>query len=373
MKDRCSTILVRGGITMALALGCNADDDGNTVGMFTSADDTSSADEAGSVSATTNAVTSSTDMTSSDESSETSSDGSSASDEGPLLDIGGDSTGPTGESGTGDSGCDKVDLLFVIDDSGSMSDNQDKLTLAFPSMAQTIDETLVAQQGIDYRIGVMSSNILDDTACLLGMCGPNYLGRLQHSMARVACSQIPDGRWIEGSEGPTAVSEQFTCIASLNMALDLNGLPEGSSEAPLEATRMGLIDRVNDVEAYNAGFLRDDALLVLILVTDEDDQSVWMTATSWGIFGGPGAIAPVSDFYDMLVGLKGDHPENLAVVAISGPESGGETAAPRVHEFLGLTAPNSYWTDISGNDYSTALQEALELIEGSCGGFIPPG
>lgn len=271
-------------------------------------------------------------------------------------------------------GCDKVDILFVIDDSGSMSDNQDKLTAAFPGMAQTIDDTLVDQQGIDYRIGVISSNITDETMCLFGaLCGPGYLGRLQHTEGRVACSDVPTGRWIEGSEGAAAVGDQFTCIASLDLAQDFNGIPEGGSEAPLEATRMGLVDRVTDAEQYNLGFLRDDALLVLVLVTDEDDQSVWMTATSWPLIGGPGMIAPVADFHDMLVGLKGGHPENLVAVAISGPQQGGgETDAPRIHAFLDLVAPNSYWADISGSDYSTPLQEALELIEGSCENFIPP-
>ena len=255
------------------------------------------------------------------------------------------------------------------DDSGSMSDNQDKLTTAFPSMAQTIDATLVAQQGIDYRIGVVSSNITDTTMCIFGtLCGPGYLGRLQHTPARVPCNDMPAGRWIEGSEGAAAVSQQFTCIASLNQAQDFNG-----SEAPLEATRMGLIDRVNDPEQYNLGFLRDDALLVLVLVTDEDDQSVWMSPTNWPLIGSPGSPSPVMDFYDMLVMLKGGHPENIAAVAISGPaQGGGDTQAPRIHAFLDLVAPNSFWTDISGNDYAAPLQDALEIIEGSCDGFIPP-
>jgi hypothetical protein len=81
----------------------------------------------------------------------------------------------------------------------------------------------------------------------------------------------------------------------------------------------------------------------------------------------------VSDFFDMLVALKGGHPENLTAVAISGPQvGGGDTTAPRIHAFLNLAAPNAYWTDISGTDYSQPLQEALEVIEGSCEGFIPP-
>jgi hypothetical protein len=333
--------------------------------------ETSSAGSAGTDSASTTASSGGSGSASTSGTS-AGSGGSASSTTGAIYDVGSMTAGSVTDGG-GTMGCEKVDLLFVIDDSGSMLDNQDKLTAAFPGMAQTIDDTLVAVQGIDYRIGVMSSNITDSMMCLAGLCGPNYLGRLQHTQARVPCASVPAGRWIEGSEGAATVAEQFTCIASLNQAQDFNGLPEGGSEAPLEATRMGLSDRVTDAEAYNAGFLRPDALLVLVIVTDEDDQSVWMGANHWDLFGGPGSLAPVQQFFDFLVGLKGGHPENLVAVAISGPESGGgDTDSPRIHEFLNLAAPNSYWTDISGSDYSTALQDALSVIEGSCGGFIPP-
>lgn len=358
-------------VLLGCATACSSDDGGSAFDPTSQETTAPATDDGGSTSAGLTSGTTST-TTRADDSGTTSGTTSGSSTGGGFkFDV----PATTGLTEGGPSmGCEKVDVLFVIDDSGSMSDEQDLLTAAFPDMAQTIDDTLVAQQGIDYRIGVISSNITDDTMCVLGMCGPNYLGRLQHAEARVPCSDVPAGKWIEGSEGAAAVSDQFTCIASLNQAQDFNGFPEGGSEAPLEATRMALIDRVSDAEQYNLGFLRDDALLVLVIVTDEDDQSVWMGATSWSLpFGGPGAIAPVSDFFDMLVSLKGGHPENLTAVAISGPQGGGgDTTAPRIHAFLNLAAPNAYWTDISGSDYSQPLQEALEVIEGSCEGFIPP-
>ena len=348
--------------------GCSSDDGG---GLFdpTSQDSTTTPTTGGSESSGRDSTADTTSTTAVAEDSGSTS--GSSGDDGFKFDVPA-TTGLT--DGEPTSGCEKVDILFVIDDSGSMSDKQNLLTAAFPNMAQTIDETLVAQQGIDYRIGVISSNTTDDTMCILGMCGPNYLGRLQHTEARVPCSDVPAGRWIEGSEGAAAVSNQFTCIASLRQAQDFNGFPEGGSEAPLEATRMALIDRVSDGEQYNLGFLRDDALLVLVIVADEDDQSVWEGATNWSIpFGGPGTISPVGQFFDMLVALKGGHPENLTAIAISGPAvGGGDTTSPRIHAFLNLAAPNAYWTDISGNDYSQPLQEALEVIEGSCEGFILP-
>ena len=349
-------------------VACSGDGDGTA---FDSSDDSVTATATASATDTTSTTTTSATQTQGSDSTTSTTgatDSAGTSDgTGVKFDVI-ETTGPgtASDSGSG-MGCEKVDILFSIDDSGSMSDNQDKLTAAFPSMAQTIDATLVAQQGIDYRIGVISSNPTDDTMCLLNLCGPNYLGRLQHTEARVNCSEVPTGRWIEGSDGATSVANQFTCIASLEQAQDFNG-----SEQGLEATRMALVDRVTDAEMYNAGFLRDDALLVLVLVTDEDDQSVWMTPTNWPLLG-PGNPSPIPTYYDWLVNLKGGHPENVVVVAISGPENGGgETDAPRIHQLLASFTPNSYWTDISGADYSTPLQEALEVIQGSCDDFIPP-
>ena len=64
------------------------------------------------------------------------------SDSGPLLDVGaGDGGVPTGETGTG-TGCAKVDFLFVIDNSNSMAEEQQRLVDAFPGFIASIEDTL---------------------------------------------------------------------------------------------------------------------------------------------------------------------------------------------------------------------------------------
>ena len=80
-----------------------------------------------------------------------------------------------------------------------------------------------------------------------------------------------------------------------------------------------------------------------------------------------------------MVDLKGGEPERIVAIAISGAadeDCGPQddplaAAAPRVHEFLGYAAPNSYWTHICGDDYVQPLQEALDVIEASCEMFPP--
>ena len=285
-----------------------------------------------------------------------------------------------GDDGTnGETGCKKVDLLFVIDDSGSMSDQQNKLTDAFPSFMAEVDQALVVDKGIDYRVGVVSTDMAGTGHCLLGglICGQGHRGRLQHQPDRLNCTEVPTGRWIE--TGPVAdVSAQFRCIASMDGG--------EFAEQPLEATRAALIDRVSDTEHYNLGFLRDDALLVLVIVTDEDDQSVWEVSEGMGELAWPlpnlfGQYTAVSDYWDMLVNLKGGFEERITVVGLHGDPSndcppGSDdpivTKAPRLHQFLNLAAPNSYWSDLCDEDFTTPLAEALEIIDASCEAFPQP-
>ncbi len=195
-------------------------------------------------------------------------------------------TDPTGTSGpgpgvrfdvpdgTGDpppgEGCKGVDILFAIDPSPSMFDEQERLAAAFPQFMQTIDTELVQQKGIDYHVGVLAAEMGGADYCLWGnTCTPGYRGRLLHEVGRLDCAaDLPPGRWIE--PGPVDdVAAQFRCIASFGDYYTVQ-------EMPLETLRAAMIDRVDDAESYNGGFLRDDALLVLVILTDEDDQSDWM-------------------------------------------------------------------------------------------------
>ncbi len=296
---------------------------------------------------------------------------------GVKLDVGVDTTttSDTGNPTGGDElGCEKVDILFVIDDSGSMSQEQDKLTDAFPQLMATIDQELVQEKNIDYRVGVMSTDMAGSDMCVLQfICGQDHRGRLQHTADRLNCeADEPPGKWIE--TGPLQeVSNQFRCIASMDGG--------EFSEMPLEAARAGLIDRVVDVEGYNNGFLRDDALLVLVVFTDEDDQSVWEVPDNWDVFLGPGEPTPVIEYWNQFVDLKGGEPDRFVTVVFSGPKSGtcggsqddpGAVASPRLHQFLELNLTNAYYGNICDDDFTTPLHEALDVIEAVCEVFPPP-
>jgi hypothetical protein len=159
-----------------------------------------------------------------------------------------------------------VDILFVIDNSLSMRDEQDALVANF-------DDFMTVLRGIegglpDVHIGVISSDVG------LGP-GTSYAGCVDEGddgiLHRPATCQVLD-RYIEdvaNTDGSRKVNyagtleEAFGCLARTGT----NGC---GFEQHLEAARRALVDR-RDLE--NQGFLRDDAYLAIVFIADEDDCS----------------------------------------------------------------------------------------------------
>src|SRR5690606_24408569 len=84
-------------------------------------------------------------------------------------------------------------------------------------------------------------------------------GRL---LAGNGCGLAADEPWL--SRGAANLTDAFSCVASV-------GAEGPGLEMPLEAARLAIGPRVAD--GSNDGFLRDDALLAVIVLTDENDCS----------------------------------------------------------------------------------------------------
>ncbi len=132
----------------------------------------------------------------------------------------------------------KVDVLWVIDNSESMADNQSKLARNFPSMAQ-----FFISSGLDWHMGVVSTDMED----------PTHRGLLREKRGlRYLDSETED------------VEDLFTRLALVG---DLGSyLEEGRA-----AVQAALSDPL--VSGYNAGFYREDAFLHVVVISDEDDYS----------------------------------------------------------------------------------------------------
>jgi hypothetical protein len=171
----------------------------------------------------------------------------------------------------------KLDMLFMVDNSFSMQPLQQKLLASFPTLIQTL-KTLPG--GLpDLHIGVVSSSL--GAGAYNSDQIPNCLhggdqGLLQ-AMPRGACVG-PTGAFISTGAGesaknyPGTIEEAFTCIAALGDTGCGFEHSLASMARALNADGLGL-------PPENAGFLRPEAALALVMITNEDDCSAPIDST----------------------------------------------------------------------------------------------
>lgn len=143
------------------------------------------------------------------------------------------------------SGSQKVDILFIIDNSGSMGEEQQKLKTNFEGF---ITE-LLNKEINDFQIGIITSD----------MDNPQHSGKL-----RAAANQP---KIIQGSQLSKA---QVVTAFTQNALVGIDGT---SFEKHLDAMRAALTAPLVDDSKANKGFLRSGSLLAIIFVADEDDCS----------------------------------------------------------------------------------------------------
>jgi hypothetical protein len=166
----------------------------------------------------------------------------------------------------------KLDLLFMIDNSNSMKTMQQKLQEQLPTFMTVLEQS---PNGLpDIHIAVVSSDMGAPGDTSIPMCTTSGgQGRFQYK-AEGSCTgtTLADGAtFLSDSNGVAnftgQISDVFQCIALL-----------GDRGCGLE-NQLGSIDRALGADgqgpppAENAGFLRDDALLAIVLLTNEDDCS----------------------------------------------------------------------------------------------------
>ncbi|MEX1365941.1 MAG: hypothetical protein AB1Z98_22630 [Nannocystaceae bacterium] len=329
---------------------------------------------------------------------------------GAKLDVG----LPTADGTTTDTGvqegCDKVDFLFIIDNSGSMADEQANLISSFPLFIDTIQSTLDEAQ--DYHLMVLDVDpwifercgfacapppeCLDPTGecnpvaapicsdCLLEPvcasqggfeCGVTVPLPCEDVLgagvtfprgpqgSNVDCSFTSGARYVDASEPD--VSAAFQCAAQVGAG---SWSPD---ELPMEAM-VQAVTPGTDAFACNEGFLRDDAILVVTFITDEDDApgdssgtaGVWKQALVSAKNGDESAI--------VVVGLFGDNdqPDGICEDLVGGED--GAEAAPRLRQFVESFGDRGFFGSVCAGSYDPFFQEAVALIDTTCDEFIPP-
>ena len=246
---------------------------------------------------------------------------------------------------------DKVDLLFMVDNSNSMSEEQLSLNMEFPRLVQTLASGVRADGTTfppvkDLRIGVVSSDMGTGGFSVFTCNEPNFgddgvLRTRGNTMIAGCDATYPQflSFMPEFDTDVAGFAADVTCVA----ALGTNGCGfEQQLDAVLKAVSPSTATdqdgrpltfasgTTGHADGANSGFLRPDSLLAIIMVTDEDDCSaldpdVFNEGSSrypgddlnLRCFQYPEAVHPTARYVDGLINARTD-PDLLVFAAIVG-------------------------------------------------------
>ncbi|MCP4678853.1 MAG: hypothetical protein GY854_25870 [Deltaproteobacteria bacterium] len=288
-------------------------------------------------------------------------DASTKPDSGAEADAGNEKDTNTMAEGVG---CKSMDILFVIDSSGSMLEEQNNLVTNFPKFVEVLDTYQgSASNDFAYRLGVTDTEV--KRSFTTGGFPMNQNGANGALLGKIKCGL--EEVWIDGP-GPD-VSTDFSCAARV-------GTLGGGLEMPFAAIEAALGQQ--SLYGGNQGFYRKDeeSLLVVIMITDEDDCSV----ENGGVIASPGGVGCneaasqkmytvefMKEFLDNLTGGVGRY----VVIGIAGPNScssqfGDALEAKRIKDLVEMVSPYGSFGDICQGDLWMALQEALDVMKLTC-------
>lgn len=325
----------------------------------------------GTASGTDTSTSSTSTSSSSSSSNEDSAAASSSSSAGGIPDGG---TPPDG----GDKppvGCmGKVDLVFTISSDWTMEVAQGWLKASFPGFIDTLENDFA---DFDYHIVSANTSPLWGHPVLCAGCqdmcpevpeypcgvtpepcdmvrGAGVTYPIGEGASNKRCELASDRRYM--AAGQPDLEGAFTCIASVGI--------DGAAEVA-EVTVKALADELNAPGGCNDGFLRDDALLVVVAIQDTWDSISAGTAQDWA---------------DALVEAKGGDADAVVLLVITSdtddPDGlcGYEGVPPGYHKLRTWTElhPHSVFGSICNDQgYAAYFAEAAAMIKTQCDVFVP--
>lgn len=297
-----------------------------------------------------------------------------------------------GSNGDGGSGCRtkcrevvgdfssalnrELDILFVIDNSATMGEEQSALINEFPIF---LDKLSSASKGLpSLHVGVVSSDLGVGRYVVPGCEPGGDAGRLQNVPRVMGCS-APQGMFISDEDRGDGVrqrnyqgslSDAFRCIALL-----------GTDGCGMEQHMASMQRALDGSNGENGGFLRQGAVLAVVIVADEDDCS----AESDAIFDPQREdLGPISSFRCTEYGVQcDDRPVSRSEGAYQNCEPKDDSFLyhpDRYVQFLRALKPTSdmvYVAAIAGNTspFQVGLSPEGQGIElkPSCNGTAYPG
>jgi hypothetical protein len=266
--------------------------------------------------------------------------------------------------------CRRMDLVFVVDNSASMGEEQSSLGSAFPQFAQVLnDYRITTGQPLDYRVALTTTGRTVNWTLKPPIGNVSFPNNETGDNGAFRNSCGVTRRWLERND--PNVASTLTCRANV-------GTNGPTFEMPILTTMMSLKDRIMD--GTNAGFLRDDALLAIVIITDEDDCSRRDNNFTVSNDHDGCAVMPneMVSFLDTLKGGRG----RWAAAVVSGPGPGecsssfGKAAeAKRLKDFVTQSNTgghqNVVFNSICEGNMAASLTKALDTFQSACTNFPP--
>jgi hypothetical protein len=267
-----------------------------------------------------------------------------------LADPNGSGSGSGSGSGAGNgesfATCRHIDVVISVDNSSSMQEEKAALrTIAFPGFAADL---INVSGGIDdFRVGVLDACPRPASYHTRGAAG--------------ACNFQSGQVWMESTS--TNLVDEFKCVGDIYSG-DMLCSGNDDDEQPATAAAASLEPAYQAVGMANAGFSRSDALLVVVAITDEDEQPT------------PDVSAQAT--YDRLVAAKNGDVDKMVFLGIGGAAScsgayGSAQAAKKLRaitDLFGAHQRGVFW-DLCQGSLETGLAQALATIDQACQDFGP--
>lgn len=201
-----------------------------------------------------------------------------------------------------DGGNLTVDLLFVIDNSQTMTEEQDMVSTAMPTLVDALGD-----YHSDWQVAVVTTDVSEETA-----------------------GQLVGGVF-------TAASSQEDISAAMSV-----GAEGDRTEQGLEAMRLATTDP--NLSGSNAGFIRSEADLGVIFVSDEDDSS-------------PDEVSVYAEHMDTLKGSGRARGAAIVGQLPAGCDSPTAAADPGTRYLDVAAATGGMTASICAGDFSTTMKQ----------------
>jgi hypothetical protein len=259
-------------------------------------------------------------------------------------------------------GAVQTDILFVVDDSGSMQVEQDNLAANFQSF---IDDLSSSAAKNDFQIGITTTSVDRNTssggvvtvsstfAASTNECAAGHPNTDNSYPAGALVAVDATGRQIESGAGRILASGSPTLAQDFIRNVHV-GVCGSGKEQGLRAAKLALSEPL--LSGANAGFLRPHAKLAVIVVSDDDDCSDPGDGQGHPLVqpGQEGTTCEqhaesVSDYVQFLQGPIGGEVRDVVVAAIASVDPG--TLQPAV-----CTVPSGGTSEFAATRYADIVQ-----------------